>query len=211
MRAIFLLLMILCAGCATESDLALTPAPGADLGGRWRLNVADSDDPIRLAQAMAAGYNPNSPELGPSGTQRGGRSGGRNGDPMAQMAAAPPVSISPAVMADLLHWPGTEVDIQQSGGVVTVVSDGDSRVYQPAAGTKNASGHGGKKGRRSDAPPRCGWSGKSLIVRTEPEDNQPGFDADYSVSDDGKRLLQLVTLRGGRLTGFTLSRVWDRE
>jgi hypothetical protein len=48
-------------------------------------------------------------------------------------------------------------------------------------------------------------------VHIEPEDNQPGFDAQYRVSDDGARLLQLITLQGGRLTGFTMSRVWDRE
>jgi hypothetical protein len=208
MRATFLLLITLFAGCATESDLALSPSAGVDLSGHWRLNVADSDDPLRLAQAMAAGNRLASQDQGPGGSQRNGRPGGRPGP---QLAYAQPVSISAAVMADLLHWPGTEVEIRQDGGVVTFNSDGDSRVCQPAAGAKNAAGHGGKKGRRSDTPPRCGWAGTSLIVHVEPEDNQPGFDAQYRLSDDGARLLQLITLQGGRLTGFTMSRVWDRE
>jgi hypothetical protein len=207
MRATFLLLITLAAGCATQSDLALSPPPGVDLSGHWRLNVADSDDPLRLAQAMASG-NASSQDQGPAGSQRGRR---RGSDPGAQMAMPQPVSISTAVMADLLHWPGTQVEIRQDGGVVTFNSDGDSRLYQPAAGAKNSAGHAGKKGRRSEAPPHCGWLGASLVVHIEPEDNQPGFDAQYRVSDDGARLLQLITLQGGRLTGFTMSRVWDRE
>jgi hypothetical protein len=211
MRATFLLLIVLLAGCATESDLTLSPPPGVDLSGHWRLNVADSDDPLRLAQAMASG-SAASQDQGPGGTQRGGRSGGsRSRNPGAPLTMAQPVSISAAVMADLLHWPSTEVEIHQDGGVVTFNSDGDSRVYQPVKGANNAAGHGGKKGHRSDAPPRCGWSGTSLIVHIEPEDDQPGFDAQYRVSEDGVRLLQLITLQGGRLTGFTMSRVWDRE
>jgi hypothetical protein len=211
MRATLLLLIALSAGCATESDLASSPPPGVDLSGHWRLNVADSDDPLRLAQAMASG-NTTSQDQGPGGTQRSGRNGRNSGsNPGAPMRVVPPVSISAAVMADLLHWPGTEVEIRQDAGTVTFNSDGDSRLCQPAAGAKNASGHDGKKGHRSDAPPRCGWSGTSLLVHIEPADNQPGFDAQYRVSDDGARLLQLITLQGGRLTGFTMSRVWDRE
>jgi hypothetical protein len=208
MRATLLLLIALSAGCATESDLASSPPPGVDLSGRWRLNVADSDDPLRLAQAMASG-NTTSQDQGPGGAQRSGRN--RGSAPGAPLRVVPPVSISAAVMADLLHWPGPEVEIRQDGGAVTFNSDGDSRLYQPVAGAKNAAGQGGKKGHRSDLPPRSGWSGTSLIVHIEPEENQPGFDAQYRVSDDGARLLQLITLQGGRLTGFTMSRVWDRE
>src|SRR5580692_10721632 len=145
MRATLLLLIALSAGCATESDLASSPPPGVDLSGHWRLNVADSDDPLRLAQAMASG-NTTSQDQGPGGTQRSGRNGRNSGsNPGAPMRVVPPVSISAAVMADLLHWPGTEVEIRQDAGTVTFNSDGDSRLCQPAAGAKNASGHDGKK------------------------------------------------------------------
>lgn len=210
MRAALILLVALAAGCATDSDLALLPAPGADLSGHWRLNVVDSDDPVRLMQAMAGGVGAGPADQGSGGGQRSGRgrSGGNRGaDPNAQLSVAQPVSISSSVMADLLHWPGGEVEIHQDGGVATFNSDGDSRVYRPNVGSK----HAPKKDHRSQLPSVCGWTGASLVVQVEAEDNQPGFDAQYRVTDDGARLVQLITLQGGRLTGFTMSRVWDRE
>jgi hypothetical protein len=208
MRASLILLIALAAGCATENDLALSPPSGVDLSGHWRLNVADSDDPLSLTQALASSNGSATPGQGPGGGSRSGR-GSRSGG--APLLAAQPVSIPTTVVADLLRWPGTLLDIRQSGGEATFSSDGDSRLYQPTAGSSKVSDHSSKKGRRSAAPPVCGWTGSSLLVRIEPEDDQPGFDARYRVSDDGARLVQVITLQGGRLTGFTMSRVWDRE
>ncbi len=203
-----MLLIALAAGCATETKMATAPPPGVDLSGHWRLNVADSDDPVRLSQALSSGNGAMSQAQGSGG---GGRGGGRGGNMGAPAPGAQPVSISSAIVADVLRWPGSEVEIHQDSGVVTFNSDGDSRVYQPTAAPTHAKGHSAKKGRRSASPPVCGWSGSSLLVHVEPEDDQPGFDARYRVTDDGTRLLQVITLQGGRITGFTLSRVWDRE
>jgi hypothetical protein len=216
LRATLIVLIALAAGCATDTKLATMPAPGVDLSGHWRLNVADSDDPVRLSQALAAGYGAVSPGQGSSGGGgrggRSGRSGGsRGGDPNAQIPAAQPISIPTTIVAEVLRWPGTQVEIHQDGGVPTFISDGDSRIYQPTAGAKRAGGHSSTKGRRSSGPPVCGWSGSSLLVRVEPENDQPGFDAQYRVSDDGTRLVQVITLQGGRMAGFAMSRVWDRE
>ena len=111
----------------------------------------------------------------------------------------------------LLRWPGAQVEIHQDGGTVTFITDGDSRVYRPGAASGNAAGHAARRDHRSSAPPPCGWQGASLVVQVRAEDNQPGFDAQYRASDDGKRLIQVITLQGGRLTGFAMSRVWDRE
>jgi hypothetical protein len=209
MRASLILLIALAAGCATHNDLAPSPPPGVDLSGHWRLNVADSDDPLSLTQALASGNGTATPGQGPGGGSRSGRGSRSGGGPLP--AAQQPISIPTTVVADLLRWPGAQLDIRQDGGEATFSSDGDSRFYQPTAASRQASEHAGKKGRRSAGPPVCGWSGPSLVVHTEAEDDQPGFDAHYRVSDDGTRLIQLITLQGGRLTGFTMSRVWDRE
>ncbi|MFI4890252.1 MAG: hypothetical protein ACHQIL_06950 [Steroidobacterales bacterium] len=212
MRATLILLVALAAGCATESNLATVPPPGVDLSGHWRLNVADSDDPLRLSQALSSGYGAVSPGQGPGGGARGGRSGGsRGGQPNGPLPGTQAVSIPATLVADVLRWPGAQVEIRQEAGVATFSSDGDSRVYQPSSGATHAGGHSAKKGRRLSSPPVCGWSGASLVVHVEPEDDQPGFDARYRVSDDRRRLVQVITLQGGRMTGFAMSRVWDRE
>jgi hypothetical protein len=66
--------------------------------------------------------------------------------------------------------------------------------------------------RRRDAPPPiCGWEGKELVVRSaDPDDDMPPYEQRYSVSPDGQRLVEIVGFRGGRSSGFTMSRVWDR-
>jgi hypothetical protein len=60
-------------------------------------------------------------------------------------------------------------------------------------------------------PPRCGWAEKTLIVQSrDPDADHPPYEESYSISEDGQRLVELVGFKGGRSSGFTLSRVWDR-
>jgi len=95
-------------------------------------------------------------------------------------------------------------------------------VCRPA--TENAqhhrkSGGGDSSGRDAPAhargdvpPPVCGWDEKTLVVQSgDPEDDHPPFEQRFSVSDDGQRLVELVIFKGGRSSGFTASREWDRE
>ena len=202
MRITLTLMFALIAGCAVQPVLDPVPPAGVDLSGHWRLNVADSDDPLRIPRSLAA----NTPG---SGQQRGRSS--RNGGQGMQGAALPAVAIPTALVADVLRWPGAEVEIHQEGGSASFTSDGDSRLYQPATAARSAAARNSRRGRRSAEPATCGWSGHSLVVHLDAEEDQPGYEARYRLSDDGSRLLQVITLQGGRLTGFTLSRVWERE
>jgi hypothetical protein len=60
-------------------------------------------------------------------------------------------------------------------------------------------------------PPRCGWSEKTLVVQEiDPDEDHPPFEEHYSLSDDGQRLVEVIDFRGGRSSGFSMSRVWDR-
>ena len=43
------------------------------------------------------------------------------------------------------------------------------------------------------------------------DDERPPFEEQYSLSEDGQRLIEIVGFRGGRSNGFTMSRVWDRS
>ncbi len=73
--AVFVALGLLSA-CATEK-LALTPPPGVDFSGQWRLNDAESDDPLRLVQSQIA--DPSKVGTGNQGGQ-GGQGGQTSGN-----------------------------------------------------------------------------------------------------------------------------------
>jgi hypothetical protein len=206
MARILILAIALLAGCANAPSLQPAPPAGVNLAGHWRLNVADSDDPLRIPQAISTGG-----VGGGGGPGRGGR-GSRGGGQGAEPPGVQSIPVPMTVVADLLRWPGAEISVRQEGGIATFISEGDTRVFQPVAGMQpTASGHAARRGRRDASAAEVGWSGPVLVVRVEPDEDQPGYESRYRLSENGDRLLQAITLLGGRLSGFTLSRVWDRE
>jgi hypothetical protein len=219
---IAVVLAVLCLAACASNKLALAPPAYVDLTGNWRLNAADSDDPLRLSQTQidAAGTNNQS---GSSGS--GGRGGRRGGGGMPSTAGpAGPATPSIGALGAGLRWPGKDLQIKQIAGVAAFSSDGRNIVFQPAAAQKEHHRRGGPAGEdelpqgrdmpaqgRDVPPPVCGWDGKTLVVRSvDPDDDQPPFEQRYSVSEDGQRLVEVVSFRGGRSGGFTMSRVWDR-
>jgi len=203
----------LLAGCADEK-LAVAPSPGVDLSGHWKLNIADSDDPLRVGSAMASA----TAGAGPGGAGGGGRRGGRGGGSPGGGApggggstgsgdgfGAGPVggsTLPVSALSEMFHWPGNDLVIKQLGGVAAFTSNDDNRVYQPGKASQKKHRHGPQQ--------VVGWSGSTLVVQVEPDDDRPPFEEHYNLTDDGKRLVQLIELKGGRLSGFTMSRVWDR-
>jgi hypothetical protein len=228
MRLVVVMAVVYLAGCASEK-LAQAPPAGVDFSGSWKLNVADSDDPQRLIQAQF-----NAPPAGQSAPPSGGGPGGRNGRqgggrggagyPGGPGGPGGPVMPPVAVLSEGLRWPGKQLEIKQVAGVVAFTSDGINRVCQPTDTGRTHRHHasteyrdGASSGRDApprarDAPaPRCGWTEKTLIVQGgDPDDDHPPFEEHYSVSDDGQRLVEVVDFKGGRSSGFTMSRVWDR-
>ena len=202
MRASVLLLLALLAGCAAER-LAVSPPEGVDLSGHWHLNLADSDDPQRLDQALASGSGTGSGSNNGGGQQGGRRGrGGSGGGAAGGFQAGPPLEIT--TVGEILHWPGKELEVKQTGGSAVFESDGDRRLYQPtgAAPKKPKSGGGSSR--------VCGWLGSSLVIQVDPDDDRPRFEEHYKISSDGQRLVQLVLIKSGRMNGFSMSRVWDR-
>ncbi len=211
MRVAILAAVILLSACASN-DMAVAPPPGVDFSGRWKLNVADSDDPLHLlqianAQASAAADNANA----------GGR-GRRDRSGAGYPALTPPATPSVAVLADATRFPGKLLEIKQVNGVLTFTSEGQIRVCQPGDVHKARRPHGSGSDRdaplpaaRDTPPPKCGWSEKTLIVRSsESDEDRPPFEEHYRISEDGARLIEEVSFRRGRSSGFTMSRVWDR-
>ncbi len=216
MRVAILAAIILLSACATDS-VSLAPPAGVDFSGRWKFNGADSDDPMHLlqianAQASAAADNANS-----GGGGRGAR-GGRGG--VGYPSLTPPATPSINVLAEASRFPGKLLEIKQVASVLTFTSEGQTRVCQPGD-SKRPPRHHSRPSSDRDAPlpaardtppPRCGWSEKTLIVRSsEVDEDRPPFEEHYRMSEDGQRLVEEVSFRGGRSSGFVMSRVWDRS
>jgi len=104
--AIFAAILALSA-CADDS-LRLTPPAGVDFSGRWKLNEAESDDPLHLLQtanAQAAAGSGNTGNTGGTGG-RGGRGGRGGGGASGYPTAVPPATPAVSVLADSLRFPG---------------------------------------------------------------------------------------------------------
>lgn len=221
-------LAVLCLASCASDKLAQAPPAGVDFSGHWKLNEADSDDPQRLIQAQfntpPAGQDTSTGGGGSGGSGgRGGRQGGGRGGAGGMNLGVPGGPSMPplGVMGEGLRWPGKQLEIKQVAGVVAFTSEGNSRVCQPTDDGREHRHHsrsdgdaGGRDSRphgRDVPPPHCGWEDKTLIVRGgDPDDEHPPFEEHYSLSEDGKRLIEVVGFKGGRSAGFTMSRVWDR-
>ncbi len=218
-----MVLAVVCLAACASDKLAQAPSADVDFSGHWKLNEADSDDPQRLIQAQfnqqtAAQNDPSTGGSGGGG--RGGRGGGRGGaGGMGARGPGGPVMPSVIAMGEGLRWPGKVLEVKQVAGVVAFISDGASRVCQPmdASGKTPHHHHAPSNDRdgaraRDAPPPRCGWAEKTLIVQGgDPDDDHPPFEEHYSLSDDKQRLVEVVGFTGGRSSGFTMSRVWDRQ
>jgi hypothetical protein len=136
-----------------------------------------------------------------------------------------------AALGDGMRWPGKDLEIKQVAGVVSLSSGGVNEVYEPHSmdmtpkhrrkphGGPGDDGPGGDlrdrdmpdRERGQGPPAPCGWDDKTLVVQGgDPGDEHPPYEERYSISDDRQRLVEVVTFKGGRSGGFTMSRTWDR-
>jgi hypothetical protein len=204
--------IIALSACASD-NLSLAPPPGVDFTGRWKLNEADSDDPLHLLQTA----NSQAAEGAGNSGNSGGR-GGRGPQGVGVPTLIPPATPAMGALAEALRFPGKQLEIKQVGGVVAFTSGGKNRSCQPGNAKKGPRHHYSSSDRdaplpsaREAPPPSCGWSEKTLIVQSRDSDeDRPPFEERYNLVDDGQRLVEEVSFRGGRSNGFTLSRVWDR-
>ncbi|HEY0800309.1 MAG TPA: hypothetical protein VGD54_05660 [Steroidobacteraceae bacterium] len=216
MRLAVLAAITALSACASDS-VSLVPPRGVDFSGQWKLNDADSDSPLRLqqtanAQAADAGNNGDS-----GGRGRGGGRGGRGSQGVGSPGLRPPATPSMGALGEAVRFPGKQLEIKQVDGIVAFTSEGKNQVCQPGEAKKPR--HRGSSSdrdaplpaERDIPPPTCGWSDKILIVQgTDTDEDRAAFEERFSISEDGQRLVEEVSFRGGRSNGFTLSRVWDR-
>lgn len=64
---------------------------------------------------------------------------------------------------------------------------------------------------RGEAPPLCGWDSRILVVLSDdPDEGRAPFERRFGLSEDGRRLIEVVAYATGLGSEYTLSRVWDR-
>ena len=153
-----------------------------DLSGHWKLNEADSDDPQRLMQSQLANATA---AAGPGGRRarpdvaaaevraRGGFAGGPVGPAMPSVIA----------LDEALRWPGKDLVIKQSGGMVTfsfrTATNGSAaprcRPAQPHRSIRKPTTHptGAAMCRRRFV---VGMQGTLVVQSGEPEDERPPFE-----------------------------------
>jgi hypothetical protein len=186
--------------CATN-DLSLAPPKDVNFSGHWELNVPDSDDPQHILQtANQQAAAPGDPS---NSGGRGGRGNGRGRPGGAYPGAPPPPPPPVATLSEAFVWPAKKVDIKQVAGVVAFTSDGSNRICTPSNSDKKPHHHGDDEHRPSGRD-------RTLIVQGGDDGDRASYESSFSVSEDGKRLVEMVSFKGGRSSGFTLSRVWDR-
>ena len=189
------------AACAS-SGLNSAPPSGVDLSGHWTLDEADSDDAQRLQQSQLKAATQNASGSGQAPSRRGA---------MGPTAAMGPVMPPLLVLDEGLRWPGKDVSIKQSGPVVTFSSGGSVRDCQLKPAKPATHPGTATRGRGDAPPPRCGWDQGTLVVQSgEPEEDHPPYEQRFSLSSDGRQLVEVILFKGGRSDGFSASRVWNR-
>jgi hypothetical protein len=212
MRAAIAVAVVLLSSCASDR-LSVNPPQGVDFSGKWQLNEADSDDPLHLLQAQNAAAGSHETNDGNGGSRSGRRGGTRGGGPGGGYAGPPAPPLG--AMSAPLRWPGKQLEIKQVAGVVAFTSDGRNRVCQPNSERKprakpDPHDRNSMPAGRDAPPPLCGWLESTLIVKGgDPDDDRPGYEEHYELSEDHQRLVETVVFQGGRSSGYTLSRVWD--
>jgi hypothetical protein len=206
MRIAMVMAVCVLAACASDK-LASTPPTGVDLSGHWKFNDADSDDAQRLMQSQLAVATANAN----SGGQTGGGSGRQRGRGALPQGPLGPVMPPVTVLDEGLRWPGRDLSIKQSAGVVSFYADGNLRECRANAGKGQHGDSDRSRGRGDAPPPRCGWDEGTLVVQSgETDEDHPPYEQRFSLSTDGERLIEVVMFKGGRSNGFSASRVWDR-
>src|ERR1700723_1083515 len=105
MRAAVLAAIIVLSACASDG-LRSAPPSGVDFTGHWKLNEADSDDPLHLLQTANSQAAAGADDTGNS--RRGGR-GGRGGSQGMGYPAFSPATPSMGVLTAAVRFPGKQL------------------------------------------------------------------------------------------------------
>jgi hypothetical protein len=216
------------AACGSVSRLEPVPSKSIDLSGSWVLDHSASDDPKPLLDKLRpkpGAHRGDTPDDGTGlgddsgasgggqqgGGQRGGgggrsrRGGGGGGQSQPDPAyrnnndAYTHTTVIKSLQADLAR--AENLTIRQSperfsldyGSTVRNFTPGSVSVVGAAWGVADQS---------------SGWKGKDFIIHVKPQMGVASVEK-FTLSDDGKRLTEQLSLGGGEFPSVKLKRVYD--
>ncbi|HKT74799.1 MAG TPA: hypothetical protein VJQ47_18075 [Steroidobacteraceae bacterium] len=214
------------AACSGAGSLKSDAPETVSLAGLWRLDRAHSDDPRKVvdqlySKSRYAHVTPNQPEddqpdeddtTGPPGGDGGGRGGRRRHSGAGEPG---PVVISPNTAAReeayqraaLMRALSTDA---ARGDQLAVRQGADSFVLDYGASVRRFTpgGHSVVSVEGGVADQHSGWKNKEYIIEVKPQVG-PSVLERYSLSADGRQLIENLRVGGGGLPVVQLRRVFD--
>jgi hypothetical protein len=218
-KLLCLLLVAPLAGCG--GHLAEAPAPGASLAGAWKLNPTASDDPQKVIERMRAqalqrmAHHEQTAPLQQAPTRHGGGHGAGSAGSAAdsqdgaqqQEVSDPGRHLDPLRNSQMMHVlaaalaRGDFLAVRISAGQVVFDYGTSVRSFTPGARSV-VSAEGGVADQTS------GWSGRDYVIHLKAQMG-PDVAENYSVSADGKHLIETLKIGPAELPVVNLTRVYD--
>jgi hypothetical protein len=211
--------LVALAGCGSVGRFDPSPSHPVDLSGSWTIDHAASDDPQPLLDKLRPkpqkdrygipvddmGLDNGPPDSGPQGGSQGGGGRGRRGAQQAPTyrnnnEAFLHTSVIKALRADLAR--AESVTVQQRPDRFALDYGVTIRSFTPGAVSVVGADWG-------VADQSSGWKGKDFIIEVKPQAGVADSEK-YTLSDDGKRLVEQLKLGGGEFPAVQLKRVYVR-
>ena len=209
------------AGCGSVGRLDEAPSHAVDLSGSWTMNHTLSDDPKPILEKLRPKPMPrrwgappdgsDGDETGPpdGGGQQGGgpRQGGRSRQGQGpQMVyrnnndAYTHSSVMKVLTADLAR--ADNLTIEQAPDRFSLDYGSTIRSFTPGLRSVVSASWG-------VADQSSGWKGKDFVIQVKPQTGVASEET-FSLSKDGKQLIEQLSLGGGEFPSVKLKRVYDR-
>ncbi|GAC1691975.1 MAG: hypothetical protein PVS2B3_00460 [Steroidobacteraceae bacterium] len=214
-KVLSLFLGALLSGCV-GGQLAAAPAPGASLAGAWKLNPTTSDDPQKVIERMRAEATkrvgrqaqqvPTPPKDMRGGT-RGGSARTDTQDSMQQESPEPGRHLDPLRHSQMMHVlaaalaRGDFLTVKISPGQVVFDYGTSVRSFTPGVHSV-VSAEGGVGDQVS------GWNGHDYVITVRAQMG-PDIAEHYSLSADGRHLIEKLRIGPAELPAINLTRVYD--
>ena len=217
------LVCVVLAACGSVGRYDPTPAHTVDLSGNWALNRTASDDPkpvldkLRPKPVTRRFDAPDEDDSGPpsgagpdQGGQRGSGRGGRRGAGQGQGPqqlyayrnnndAYTHSMVLKMLSADLAR--ADNLTIRQTAEQLSIDYGSSVRTFTPGSVSVVSAAWG-------VADQSSGWKGKEFIVAVKPQSGVSTLET-FSLSSDGKHLVEELRMGGGEFPQVKLKRVYD--
>ena len=214
-KILCLLLAAPLAGCV-GGQLAAAPAPGASLTGAWKLNPVTSDDPQKIIDRMRAEaiqrmsrqtQQVTLPQRGARGGSRGGADRTDTQDSPQQEVPDPGHHLDPLRNSQMMHVLAAAL---ARGDFLTVKSSASEVVFDYGTSVRsfNPGVHSVVSAEGGVGDQVSGWNGRDYVITVRAQMG-PDVAEHYSLSPDGRHLIEKLRIGPAELPVINLTRVYD--